>query len=261
MQDADPGLRPDLHRHPGQRRRRRTPPTSSSSSPTAASTSSQQIPYTLDPATLQEQAAGVIPKLKAAGVTTVILSTDPIAPKMLHRGGDEAELLPRVDLRRRASLVDTNAFGRTYDQKQWAHAFGISYARRARVSPAIVKQYDLHTWYFGDLAPADDTYGVLYPQPGAVLRRAAGGRPEADRRHVPWGLFGSPDDEIAPPALTAPLITYGDHGLWPEAPDFYGIDDFTEIWWDPTATGEDEIRQEGTGMIAVRQRRQALSPR
>ncbi len=44
-------------------------------------------------------------------------------------------------------------------------------------------------------------------------------------------------------------ITYGDHGLWPDKPDYYGIDDFTEIWWDPTATGEDEIRKQGTGMI------------
>ena len=58
-----------------------------------------------------------------------------------------------------------------------------------------------------------------------------------------------PPTRSAKPAVTAPLITYGDHGLWPDKPDYYGIDDFTEIWWDPTATGKDEIRREGTGMM------------
>ena len=30
--------------------------------------------------------------------------------------------------------------------------------------------------------------------------------------------------------------------------DYNGIDDATLIWWDPTATGPDEIRKDGTGM-------------
>ena len=193
----------------------------------------QQIPYVLDPATLQEQAAGVIQKLKAAGVTTVILSADPIARRSSPKRRP-AELLAGVDLRR-CALVDTNAFGRTYDQKQWAHAFGIS-SLAARVSPAIVKQYDLHTWYFGDLAPANDTYGVLYPPPALFFAGLQAAGPKLTAETFRDGLFGSPTAEIAKPALTAPLITYGDHGLWPDQPDFYGIDDFTEIWWDPTAT-------------------------
>ena len=137
---------------------------------------SQQIPYTLDPATLQEQAAGVIQKLKAAGVTTVILSADPIAPKIFTEEATKQNYSPEW-IYGGAALVDTNAFGRTYDQKQWAHAFGIS-SLAARVSPAIVKQYDLHTWYFGDLAPADDTLRRALPAAGAVLR---GGSRRPDR--------------------------------------------------------------------------------
>jgi hypothetical protein len=208
---------------------------------------SQQIPYTLDPATLQEQAAGVIQKLKAAGVTTVIVSADPIAPKIFTEEATKQNYSPEW-IYGGAALVDTNAFGRTYDQKQWAHAFGIS-SLAARVSPAIVKQYDLHTWYFGDLAPANDTYGVLYPQPALFFAGLQAAGPKLTAETFRDGLFGSPTDEIAKPALTAPLITYGDHGLWPDKPDYYGIDDFTEIWWDPTATGEDEIRRQGTGMM------------
>jgi hypothetical protein len=206
---------------------------------------SQQIPYTLDPATLQEQAAGVIQKLKAAGVTTVIVNTDPIAPKVFTEEATKQNYFPEW-IYGGSALVDTNAFGRTYDQKQWAHAFGIS-SLTARVSPALVKQYDLHTWYFGDLAPANDTYGVLYPQPSLFFAglQAAGPKLTADTFRE--GLFSfSPGDQQP---LTAVTITYGDHGFWPDNPDFYGIDDFTEIWWDPTATGEDEIRKPGTGMM------------
>jgi hypothetical protein len=35
--------------------------------------------------------------------------------------------------------------------------------------------------------------------------------------------------------------------VWPDH-DWGGIDDMTLIWWDPTATGEDETGNEGTGM-------------
>ncbi len=44
-----------------------------------------------------------------------------------------------------------------------------------------------------------------------------------------------------------PYLTWGDHGYW-EGTDYNGIDDATLIWWDPTATGPDEIRKDGTGM-------------
>jgi hypothetical protein len=44
-------------------------------------------------------------------------------------------------------------------------------------------------------------------------------------------------------------ISYGNHGFWPTIPDdYWGIDDFTEVWWDTSATGPDEIRRQGTGM-------------
>ncbi len=120
-----------------------------------------------------------------------------------------------------------------------------------RVSPAIVKQYDLHTWYFGDLAPANDTYRRPVPAAVTVLRWTASGGAEAHRGHVPGGLFsGRPGRPTAAHGRHAsPTATTG---FWPDNPDYYGIDDFTEIWWDPTATGEDEIAQGRHGHDAVR---------
>ena len=206
---------------------------------------SQQIPYTLDPATLQEQAAGVIQKLKAAGVTTVILNADPIAPKVFTEEATKQNYSPEW-IYGGSPLVDTNAFGRTYDQSQWAHAFGIS-SGAARVSPALVQQYDLHTWYFGKLAPADDSYGVLYPQPSLFFAAVQAAGPNLTAETFKDGLFAP--GQLGPQRVTAPAISYGDRGLWPDSPDFYGIDDFTEIWWDPNATGEDELRRPGNGMM------------
>ena len=75
----------------------------------------------------------------------------------------------------------------------------------------------------------------------AVLRRAPGGRAEAERRHVPGGLFSLTG---ATGKVTTQTITYGKHGYWPDgsqpetcktAPpcdDYNGIDDYTEFWWD-----------------------------
>ncbi len=48
-------------------------------------------------------------------------------------------------------------------------------------------------------------------------------------------------------AISQPFLTWGEQGIWDE-PDYSGIDDATLIWWDPEATGPDEIRKEGTGM-------------
>ena len=45
----------------------------------------------------------------------------------------------------------------------------------------------------------------------------------------------------------ASLISYGNKGIWPET-DYMGIDDATEIWWNPDATGPDELQRSGTGM-------------
>ena len=206
---------------------------------------SQQIPYTLDPATLQEQAAGVIQKLKAGGVTTVILNADPIAPKIFTEEATKQNYSPEW-IYGGAALVDTNAFGRTYDQTQWAHAFGIS-SLAPPLSPDLQNQYDLHTWYFGDLAPANDSAGVLFPQPALFFAGLQAAGPNLTAESFRDGLFaGAPAEQRS---LTGPGITYGSHGLWPDEPDYYGIDDFTEIWWDPTATGKDEIRRDGTGMI------------
>jgi hypothetical protein len=57
-------------------------------------------------------------------------------------------------------------------------------------------------------------------------------------------LFAAPIIKSTP---IAPQISWGDHGIWPGV-DYAGLDDQTEVWWNPTATGQDELGQQGTGM-------------
>jgi hypothetical protein len=49
------------------------------------------------------------------------------------------------------------------------------------------------------------------------------------------------------PAITQPYLSWGGPDIWPYV-DYTGIDDATLVWWDPTATGPDEIRRDGSGM-------------
>ena len=57
------------------------------------------------------------------------------------------------------------------------------------------------------------------------------------------GLFRLPPTGGGP---TTPQISYGNWGVF-DAVDYAGIDDATEIWWDPSVRAEDERGQVGTG--------------
>jgi hypothetical protein len=214
-----------------------------------------RIPYTLDPARLQEQAASIISQLKQAGVTSVIFQGDPVAPAAFTQEATRQNYFPEWIIGPGA-LVDTTAFGRTYDQKQWAHAFGIS-ALTARIDPQVADYLTLYKWFNGTSPPAIDTAPVLWPQPALFYAalQAAGPKLSADTFRA--GLFSLAG---ATGKVTTQTITFGQHGYWPNGSspetcktppncdDYNGIDDYTEVWWDPTATGPDEIRKDGTGL-------------
>jgi Periplasmic binding protein len=215
----------------------------------------QRIPYTLDPARLQEEATSVISQLKQAGVTSVIFQGDPVAPAAFTQEATRQNYFPEWIIGPGA-LTDTTAFGRTYDQKQWAHAFGIS-ALTARIDPQVSDYLNLYKWFNNTTPPAIDTAPVLWPQPATFYAalQAAGPKLNADTFRA--GLFSLAG---ATGRVTTQTLTFGKHGYWPQGSqpetcktpppcdDYNGIDDYTEIWWDTTATGPDEIRKNGTGM-------------
>ena len=203
------------------------------------------LPYTLDPGTIQAQASQVIAKLKASGVTSVILVSDGIAPRDFTNEATAQEYFPEWVIAASAG-PELTAFARTYDQQQWAHAFGVINNTAARVTPEQSGFYALYEWWKGTEPPAVDTIGLLMPN--FTLFYATLQDTGPNLTHDAWrdALFASAGTTRA---ISQPYLTYGDKGLWPET-DYSGVDDGTIIWWDPTATGPDEIRKEGTGMWA-----------
>ena len=206
-------------------------------------TLAEQAAYTLDPNTLQEQANGIISRFRDAGVTSVIVQTDPIAPSVFTQVATLQEWFPEWILTG-STLTDTTAFGRTYDQQQWAHAFGISQLG-ARTAPGVGGSSQLYEWFNGAPPPADDSDGVIIPGPAIFFAGLQLAGPDLDVESMREGLLSlAPSDTRT---ITQPGFSYGDHGLYPVI-DYAGIDDFTEVWWDPTVEGDDEIDRPGTGM-------------
>ncbi|HEX4980156.1 MAG TPA: hypothetical protein VFV63_00575 [Ilumatobacteraceae bacterium] len=202
----------------------------------------ETISYVLDPSSIQQTASQAIAKFKAAGVTTVLLSTDPIAPRDFTREATAQQFFPEWVVAA-VVLTDTTAFARTYDQEQWAHAFGTT-ALAARIVPENSGYYRLYQWYNGEPPPAPDQIGVLAPFPGVFYAVLQDVGPELTREAWAQALR---DDIESIPATTQPYLSWGGPDIWPYV-DYNGIDDATLIWWDPTATGPDEIRRDGTGM-------------
>jgi hypothetical protein len=203
----------------------------------------ENLPYTLDPGTIQAQASQIIAKLKASGVTTVVLASDGIAPRDLTNEATAQEYFPEWVIVAPA-LSDLTAFGRTYDQTQWANAFGVTHGA-APITPDDAGFYALYEWYMGGAEPpAKDTIGLLMPNFTLFFATVQTAGPNLTPETWRDSLFAAAGTT---PAVSQPLLTYGDKGFWAET-DYSGVDDATIIWWDPAATGPDEIRKDGTGM-------------
>lgn len=207
----------------------------------------ERLSYELDPGRLPEQATSVISKLKEAGVTSVILQADPVAPANFTQEATAQEYFPEWVVSG-GTLTDTTVFGRIYDQEQWAHAFGPT-TLAAATSPELDSGFALYEWYTGEQPPAAETAPVLYPNPSLLFAVIQAAGPDLTPETFRDGLFSG---DPTPGAITASSLSWGDHGLWDEldlANDWSGVDDMTEWWWDAEATGQDEIQREGTGMV------------
>jgi hypothetical protein len=203
------------------------------------------VPYALNPATLQEQALTKIATLKEAGVTSIIFAGDPIAPRDFTLAATDQEYFPEWILSGTV-LVDTNVFARTYDQEQWRNAFGMSNT----ATPIDRRKggfFFLYEWFNGQEPPAINTIGIQW-QPALAFPMLQGNGPDLTPQNYMNTLLAS--DPTARGAVTQPSISFGDKGLWPEefGPDYNGIDDVSEIWWDPDTEGVDELDNVGDGV-------------
>jgi hypothetical protein len=138
--------------------------------------------------------------------------------------------------------MDTTLFARQTDVEQWKNGFGIALAG-ARGVQETNGAFRIWDWAYGGLPP-NNTANVLE----GPLRTAFTGihlaGPELTPEAFRDGLFRYPPSGGGP---TEPQVSRGDHGVWPGL-DWGGIDDAGIIWFDPTASGEDEVGNQGQGM-------------
>jgi hypothetical protein len=188
-------------------------------------------------------AAQQLAKLKESGVTTVLFSGDPLSPKNFTEEATRQNYFPEWIITG-AALTDSTTFARTYDPKQWSHAFGISQLF-ARGRPDTNWSYYLYNWYFGKPPPATNGTQVIFPMPTIFFSGVMAAGPDLTPETFQAALFRAKPLGVG--ALTIPQVSFGNKGIFPDT-DYNGIDDTVEIWYDPDATGPDERGKEGTGM-------------
>ncbi|HKE76793.1 MAG TPA: ABC transporter substrate-binding protein [Acidimicrobiales bacterium] len=202
-------------------------------------TLADRIPYILDLSKATEDAGTIVARLKAKGVTSVVFSGDGFFPIYLTGAATQQDYNPEWVMT--GSLgTDITALARRYDQKQWAHAFGISQLV-ARVDPdQLEKEANPVSWYLGKTLKA---YPQIF-QLGLVSSGIQLAGPDLTPDTFRGGLYA-----LKPTRgyTTVTGSSFGTGDVWPDA-DYTGVDDVTEVWWDAKATGKDETSAEGTGM-------------
>lgn len=201
------------------------------------------ITYQLVIPELAEKARSIIAQLKEAEVTTVVFLGDPIMPTYLTRAATDQEYFPEWIITGTV-LTDTSVFGRQYDQRQWAHAFGLSNVP-ARLPREQGEAWRLHEWFHGEPPAATKTVAVIYEPIRLLLLGIHLAGPNLSAETFRDGLFSFP---VSGGTVTSPQMSFGDHGFF-ENPDYLAFDDMTEIWWDAEAEGPDEQGTEGKGMM------------
>lgn len=199
------------------------------------------LPFQLDLARGQENARTMIAKLKDAGVTTVIYTGDPLTPKNLTDEATAQNYFPEWVIGSNV-LVDIALFGRTYDQQQWQHAFGLALTG-ARVNQDANESYNLYKWFTG-VKPQNNTYGVILGDLAQLVTGLHLAGPDLTPDTFQAGMWASPVRGGTP---IDPRTSWGHHDLWPST-DWGGSDDAGLIWWNPKANGEDEVGNVGDGL-------------
>jgi hypothetical protein len=203
----------------------------------------EQVVYPLDPGRAAELATNAIARMQAAGVTTVLVQAEPILLPAFTAEATQQGWFPEWVLGG-SPFVDTSAFARSFDQEQWAHAFGISYFP-PQVEPDANPPHRLYEWFHGEPPPVEGSLPLLliHPQVTLFFTGLAHAGPDLTPISFRDGLFLMPP---TPRAVTQPSVSYGGQ-RWAQA-DYAGIDDMVELWWDPDEEGVDEGGVEGEGM-------------
>ncbi|MGN6693718.1 MAG: hypothetical protein ACTHN0_06035, partial [Aquihabitans sp.] len=117
------------------------------------------LTYQLVIADLPEKARVLVDELKKAKVTSVVFLGDPVMPIYLTKAATDQNYFPEWIITGTV-LTDTTVFGRLYDQKQWAHAFGVS-SLPTRLPLEQSESWRTYEWFYGEPPAAKKTVTVI----------------------------------------------------------------------------------------------------
>lgn len=201
------------------------------------------------PAAGSAEARRVVSRLRQSGATSVLYVGDGLFPVFMTQEATRQGYNPEWVLLGGSGggggpMADTTFAGRTYDQTQWAHAFGVTFGA-ARLAPDQGEAWRVLAWHTGRPPTARASHARIYRAPWTFFTGMHLGGPAVTPATISDGLFR------LPPAgrgmVTSPSVSFGRHGLWP-GDDRGAGDDVAELWWDATAAGPDEAGGQGVGM-------------
>ena len=180
----------------------------------------QNVEYQLDLGTMSNQAQNLIPKMKAAGVTTILCGCDPIMPVFLTGEMNREQYYPEFVIVGTA-LTDTDIVGQLWNQNEAVHAFGVS-SLQSPVPSTQTIAYEAYKTVRQD-EPAF-TVDLIYYQMEQMAIGIQMAGPNLNPQTFEQGMFAYP-----------PKV--GPFGLWQYGPhDYTAANDVREIYWDSTKT-------------------------
>ena len=146
--------------------------------------------------------------------TTSIFTGDPIFPQYLTKEMTKQNYFPEWVMSGTV-FADTNVFARTFDQKQWAHAFGLQLiparlpqdeAGRVHGAPVVVRHAA------ADREQLRDHQGRRASCCSTGLQLAG---PKLTPETFQDGMYAHRRRADQRPARLDTIVTYGNHGFWP----------------------------------------------
>ncbi|HET7310010.1 MAG TPA: hypothetical protein VFJ17_01655 [Mycobacteriales bacterium] len=183
--------------------------------------------YSSDTSTAAQQATTNTANTKAAGVTTVLWFSDPIAPAYGTKAQSAQNYHPEEVLAG-SGLVDYDALAQAYDQSEWAHAFGPSDLGKA----VDIMQVDAgRIWKaMGRSGKPNGSANLLTTYELSLSMGITAAGPKLTPLAYEYGLLTAPGYD-AWSKWHDPRLVYLD---WARG-DYTGISDIREVYWDPNA--------------------------
>ncbi|HEX4816987.1 MAG TPA: hypothetical protein VFV66_29960 [Nonomuraea sp.] len=197
------------------------------------------VGYVLEVSKAPDQSASIIAKMKSSGASHVIFTGDPLMPIFLTKEATRQAYFPEWMITGTA-LVDTTFFGRTYDQAQWTHAFGISplpvFWEQEQGSPGYREVHHGMEMAHGDEGVAHNVVRSPY---NLLFRGIHMAGPNLTAETFSKGFFSYPRTGGSP---ANPLLYYTR-----QSPTSYK--DMTEVWWDAQRASVDETGKTAPGSL------------